>query len=140
MIGSTTMRTFALLLGSAALALSFSAASAKSVTERGEAQLALMLGSRTAGTPVACINTVSARPDALQVIDGVGVTFRKGDTIWVSRAKDPAKLRSTDVEKLDQLRPTELCSSDRIWTYDKFNGSLTGVVALTDFVPYTREG
>ena len=134
------MRTLALVLGSVALALSFSAASAKSVTERGEAQLALMLGSRTAGTPVACISTASARPDALQVIDGVGVTFKTGGTIYVSRATEPAKLRSTDVEQLDQIRPSELCSTDRIWTYDKADGSLTGVVALTDFVPYTREG
>ena len=134
------MRTLALVLCSAALALSFSAASARSVSERGEAQLALMLGSRSAGTPVQCINTVSARPDALQVIDGLGVVFKAGGTIWVSRASDPAKLRSTDVERIEQLRPTQLCSTDRIWTYDKADGSLTGVVALTDFVPYTREG
>ena len=134
------MRTLALLLGSAALAVSQFAASAKSVTERGEAQLTLMIGSRTAGTPVKCINIVSARPDALQIIDGMGVVFRQGGTIYVSRAVDPEKLRSTYVERLDRLLPTELCSSDRIWTYDKFNGSLTGVVALTDFVPYTREG
>ena len=113
------MRTLALILGGAALALSFSAASAKSVTERGEAQLALMLGSRTAGAPAKCISTVSARPDALEVIDGVGVVFKAGGTIWLSRASDPAKLRSTDVERVEQLRPTELCSTDRIWTYDK---------------------
>ena len=134
------MRILALLLGSAALAIAPFAASAKSVTERGDAQLALLIGSRTAGTPVKCINIVSARPDALQVIDGMGVVFRAGDTIYVSRAVDPAKLRSTDVEQLDRMLPTELCSSDRLWTYDKFTGNLTGVVGLTDFVPYTRAG
>jgi hypothetical protein len=134
------MRTLALVLGSAALALAISPASAKSVSERGEAQLALMLGSRTAGAPVECISTASARPDALEVIDGLGVVFKAGGTIWVSRAADPAKLRSTDVERVEQLRPSQLCSTDRIWTYDKFDGSPTGMVALTDFVPYTREG
>jgi len=134
------MKTVVLLLGSAALAISASAASAKSVTERGEAQLALILGSRTAGTPVKCINTVSARRDALEVIDGVGVIFKTGGTIYVSRAVHPEGLRSTDVERVDQMLPTQLCSTDRIWTYDKFSGSPTGVVALTDFVPYTRAG
>ena len=76
------MRILALLLGSAALAIAPFAASAKSVTERGDAQLALLIGSRTAGTPVKCINIVSARPDALQVIDGMGVSFcgRSADT------------------------------------------------------------
>jgi hypothetical protein len=134
------MRLSALILGSAALALPFSTAAAKPVTERGEAQLARILGSRTAGAPVKCIDTMSARRDALQIIDGVGLIFRTGNTIYLSRATDSAKLRSTDVEKLDRLRTTHLCSSDRIWTYDRFNGSLTGVVGLTDFVPYTRAG
>jgi hypothetical protein len=134
------MRTLALVLAGAALALSFPAA-AKSVTERGDAQVALILGSRTPGTPVKCINTLSARRDALQIVDGFGLIFKAADgTIYVSRATDPAKLRSTDVERLDQVRTTQLCSSDRIWTYDRFNGSLTGVVGLTDFVPYTRAG
>jgi hypothetical protein len=133
------MRTLALLLGAAALAMPFSA-SAKSVTERGEAQLAQILGSRQAGPPVKCINIISARPDALEIIDGLGVIFKSGGTIYVSRAVHPEKLRSTDVERLDRLRPTELCSSDRLWTYDRFTGALTGVVALTDFVPYTRKG
>jgi hypothetical protein len=117
-----------------------SAAGAKSVTEQGDAQLSLMLGSRTPGTPVECISTVSARPDALQVIDGVGVVFKSGATIYVSRVDDPAKLRSTDVEQVQRTRSTQLCRADRIWTYDKFNGSLTGMVRLQDFVPYTREG
>lgn len=134
------MKTLALALGSAALAMSFSAASAKPVTERGEAQLALMIGSRTAGTPVKCVNIVSARPDALEVVDGVGVVFKAGSTIYVSRAVHPEKLRSIDVERLDQSSPTELCSSDRLWTYDKFSGTPTGMVALTDFVPYSRQG
>ena len=134
------MKMLTFVLGSAALAMSFSAATAKSVTERGEAQLALMLGSRQAGASVRCINTVTARPDALEVIDGVGVIFKSGGTIWLSRAAQPEKLRSTDVQKVEQLLPTRLCSSDRIWTYDRFDGALTGVVALTDFVPYTRAG
>jgi hypothetical protein len=135
------MKTFALLLGSAALAMSLSPASARNaIQQQGEAQLTRILGGRTAGTPVKCINTITARRDALQVIDGVGVIFNAGDTIYLARAAEPDKLRWTDVDTLDQLRPTQLCSSDRIWTHDRHDGSFTGVVALTDFVPYTRQG
>lgn len=135
------MKSVPLFLGAAVLALAAFPVSAKNaIVEQGEAQLARIVEGRTAGPPVKCISTVSARRDALQVIDGLGVVFYAGPTIYVSRAADPAKLRYTDVDTLDQLRPTQLCSSDRIWTHDKHDGSLTGVVALTDFVPYTREG
>ena len=134
------MRKLALVLGSVALALTATAASGRSVVEMGEAQLARMIGSRSAGTPVKCINTLTVRPDALQVIDGVGVVFNAGKTIYVARAADPSKLRWTDVDTIDRVHSTELCSSDRIWTHDRHDGRLTGVVALTDFVPYTREG
>ncbi len=135
------MKTLVLALGSVALASAVSPVSAKSsISEMGDAQLARMLDGRLAGAPVKCISTISARPDALQVIDGVGLVFYAGKTIYVSRAADPDKLRWTDVQTIDQLRQTRLCSSDRIWTHDRHNGTFTGVVALTDFVPYTREG
>jgi hypothetical protein len=135
------MRTLALLLGGAAFAVALSPATAKSsISEKGDAQLARMLAGRTAGAPVKCISTMRTRPDALQVIDGVGLVFYAGKTIYVARAADPDKLRWTDVQTVDQLRQTRLCSSDRIWTHDRHNGTFTGVVALTDFVPYTREG
>ncbi|MGZ3249554.1 MAG: hypothetical protein ACXWIW_07475 [Croceibacterium sp.] len=135
------MKTLTLVLGSAALAVAASPTSAKSsISEMGDAQLARMLDGRVAGAPVKCISTISARRDALQVIDGVGLVFNAGKTIYVSRAADPDKLRWTYVQTIDQLRQTRLCSSDRIWMHDRHNGTFTGVVALTDFVPYTREG
>mgnify|MGYP001544778484 CR=1 FL=1 len=135
------MKAAALVIGGAALALAIAPAGATGwQVKQGEAQLARIIADRTAGAPVKCISTVSARPDALQVIDGVGVVFYGGKTIYVGRAAEPDKLRWTDVEALDQILPTRLCSTDRIWTHDKHTGALTGMVALTDFVPYTREG
>jgi len=135
------MKTLTLVLGSAALAIAVSPASAKSsISQKGDAQLARMLDGRTAGAPVECISTISARRDALQVIDGVGLVFYAGKTIYVSRAADPDKLRWTDVQTIDQARQSRLCSSDRILTHDRHDGTFTGFVTLTDFVPYTREG
>jgi hypothetical protein len=124
-----------------ALALAASPAVGSSwQVEKGEAQLARIIDGRTPGTPVKCISTLTTRRNALQVIDGVGVVFNDGRTIYVARATEPDKLRWTDNAGVDRVLSTRLCSTDRIWTHDRYTGALTAVVALTDFVPYTHEG
>jgi len=63
-----------------------------------------------------------------------GVSRFLGGRLAAQLAADPQVER---VIGIDAIPPR---TADRLWTYDKFTGSLTGVVGLTDFVPYTRAG
>jgi hypothetical protein len=128
-----------LILAAAALALTGTAVSAKSTVEKGEAQLAKILGGRTAGEPMTCISvTVLGRQ--LKIIDGVGVTYRRGDTIYVSRVDRPENLRWTDRSRFDSTTPGKMCAGDRLWTSDIKTGTPSGSVQLLEFVPYARQG
>ena len=104
----------------------------------GEAKLAKLLDRRKPGKPVSCITTAYRIPNGLQVIDGVGVVYDAGDTIYVSRATNPERLRWTDRPMFDRSDPSRLCASDRIITRDRVLDVQTGVVFLKDFVPYTK--
>jgi hypothetical protein len=125
------------ILAAAALALTGGAAAAKSTVEKGEAQLAKMIGGRTAGEPTNCIS-ITTLGNKLKVIDGVGVTYRLGNTIYVSRVDHPENLRWTDRSRFDSNTPGKMCAGDRLWTTDIKTGTPTGSVQLLEFVPYTR--
>jgi hypothetical protein len=131
------MKTLTTILAGAALALTGTAASAQSYVEKGEAKLARMLEGRTAGEPVQCITT--PRSNKLEVIEGVGVVYDAGDTIYVSRPSDPRQLGRMDVVVIDRLG-SQLCKTDVNRTIDRSHGHVTGVVFLSDFVPYTKNG
>ena len=136
------MNTPALFLGALALTLSPTVGSAKDTAAgQGEAKLAKLLDGRAAGTPTSCIDTpYRMAGGGLQVIDGVGLVYDAGKTVYVARATDPQVLRWTD--RLDSTRAvsTRLCVSDHFWTSDRATGAQTGVVFLKDFVPYTKAG
>jgi hypothetical protein len=136
------MRTATLFLGALALALSPGAGSAKNASaQQGEAKLAKLLHGRAAGTPTGCIDTPYRLAEGgLQVIDGVGVVYDAGKTVFVARATDPQALRWTDRLDAHRAVSTRLCVSDRFWTRDRASGAQTGVVHLRDFVPYTKAG
>ena len=136
------MNASALFLGALALAVSPATGSAKSASARqGEAKLAKLLRGRAAGTPTHCIETPYRLADGgLQAIDGVGVVYDAGKTVFVARATDPQALRWTDRLDAPRAVSTRLCVSDRFWTRDRANGAQTGVVHLQDFVPYTKAG
>jgi hypothetical protein len=131
------MQKVVIAMAAAALALTGSAAAAKSTVEKGEAQLARMLTGRTAGAPQECI-TIIGVGERLKVIDGVGVTYRLGDTIYVSRVDQPENMRWTDKSRFDGMTPGKMCAGDKLWTYDASNHNPTGTLRLLDFVPYTR--
>lgn len=131
------MQKTVLALAAAALALTGGAASARSATEKGEAQLAKMVGGRTPGAPTECIS-INGLGNKLKVIDGVGVTYRLGSTIYVSRVDRPENLRWTDRSRFDGMTPGKMCAGDKLWTTDIKTGTPTGSVELLEFVPYTR--
>lgn len=136
------MKVLALFLGGFALASAAAPGPAKSTAdEQGEAKLAKLLRGRTAGAPVSCIETpYRMSGGGLQVIDGVGIVYDAGKTVFVARASDPHALRWSDRLDASRAVTTRLCVSDRFWTRDRATGLQTGVVFLRDFVPYTQEG
>lgn len=127
-----------ILIAAGALALAGSAASASTLTEKGEARLARILEGRTAGVPASCIDTM--RPDKMQVIDGVAVVYDAGRTIWVARPVDPHMLRPTDALVINRFSAHRLCVQESMRTIDRYDHFPTGVVFLQDFVPYTKNG
>lgn len=130
------MKTFATILAGAALAVSgVAAASAETLAERGEARLAKMLEGHVAGEPVSCITANRSRN--LQVIEHVGVVYDDGDTIYVARPSNPRSLGSMDVPVIERFG-SQLCKQDLTKTIDRYNGHVSGVVFLSDFVPYTK--
>ena len=131
------MTRLALILAGAALALTgATAASAKqSLAERGEARLARMLEGRTAGEPQRCISAM--RSNDIRVIEHVGIVYDAGGTIYVARITDPRMLDPWEVPVIERFG-SQLCSTDIIRTVDRSGGFFTGVVFLSDFVPYRR--
>ena len=131
------MTRLALILAGAALALTgATAASAKqSLAERGEARLARMLEGRTAGEPQTCISAM--RSNDIRVIEHVGIVYDAGGTIYVARITDPKMLDPWEVPVIERFG-SQLCSTDIIRTVDRSGGFFTGVVFLSDFVPYRR--
>lgn len=132
------MKNLALILASAAMALTATAATASPTSEQGEARLARMLAGRTAGQPVSCIDTMNS--NKLQVIDEVALVYDAGKTIYVARPVDPRELKRTDAIVMDRFSPTRLCVQEPMRTIDRYDGYPTGSVFLKDFVPYTKNG
>jgi hypothetical protein len=134
------LKTFALIVGGAALALAGSAASAGHISaaerQKGEAKLARLLEGRVAGEPVSCINTM--RTNRLEVIEGVALVYNAGKTIWVARPLDPMMLGRDDAVVMDRFSPSRLCVQEQMRTVDRYDHFHTGVLFLKDFVPYTR--
>ena len=131
------MKTLALILAGAAMALTGAAASAETRAEKSEASLAKMLGGRTAGEPVRCINTFGSH--GLHVMDHIGLVYDAGRTIYVARTRNPDQLDSWDVPVIERFG-SQLCSNDIMRTVDRSSGHITGALFLDDFVPYTKNG
>ena len=63
---------------------------------------------------------------------------RLGDTIFVQRTRDPARIDASDTLVTNRFGPTQICRLDMMTTIDRFTGIFTGSVFFVDFVPYTR--
>ena len=131
------MKTFAMILGGAALALTGSTSALAKKADDNEAKLARMLEGRTAGEPVNCISALQS--SRIEVIEHVGIVYDAGSTIYVARPTDPRQLGRNDIVVIDRFGG-QLCANDVIRTVDRHQGYTTGAVFLDKFVPYNREG
>jgi hypothetical protein len=129
------MKTPSWFIAAAALALTAAAHSAGKA-EAGESKLARMLEGRTAGEPVSCIP--SFKGTRFEVIEGIGMVYKSGDTIYVARPTNPESLGRDDVLVIDRLG-SQVCNTDIVRTIDRTGGYFTGVVFLGKFVPYTKQ-
>jgi hypothetical protein len=131
------MRTLALILAGAAMALTGAAVSAATPAEKSEATLAKMLEGRTPGEPVKCISALNS--NRIRVLDHVGIVYDAGNTIYVARATNPNHLDHWDIPVIERFGG-QLCTNDIMRTVDRSSGHFTGPLFLNDFVPYTRRG
>ncbi|WP_305097864.1 hypothetical protein [Croceibacterium aestuarii] len=133
------MKTFLSCIAGAAIAFgAISPAVAGDRVARGEERLAKLIDGRTAGEPVSCINTL--RSDSPEIIDQVAMVYGHGKTIYVARPAQPRQLDTSDILVINRFSPSQLCVQDQMHTIDRSSGMTTGIVFLTEFVPYTREG
>lgn len=104
--------------------------------EKWEAKLTEMLvGFQPSGEKLGCITAF--RSNRIRVIPYVGVVYDNGDTLYVARAVDPDMLRESSVPVFKRFS-SQLCRTDVLRTFDRYNPSFTGVLFLEDFVRYTR--
>ena len=123
-------RTAALAL--TALALSSPAAAGKTT---GQEKLAKLLDGRTAGEPTNCVpHRASAR---LYVIDETALVYDTGSTIYVNYTQHPESLDDGDYLVVRDPSPS-LCRTTQITTRDRSGNMFSGVVFLSDFIPYKR--
>lgn len=129
------MRKIISAIALGALALSGGAVVAKE-KKTGEQELAELLEGRVAGEPMQCIPTFRSN-DSLSIIDGTAIVYKDGRTVYVNRTAHPETLDWNDVLVINRFTGSQLCKLDRVTTVDRGAGFFSGVVFLTDFVPYT---
>ena len=124
-----------LLAGSAVLAQD-SAETEAPMEEKSKGQIKLdkLLDGKEAGEPSRCIRTVGS--GSLRIIDGTAIVYKRGDTVWVNRTRNPRHLDDSDVMVIRKFSGSQLCRLDTITTVDRYNQFYTGNIFLTDFVPY----
>lgn len=129
------MKAPGLIIAAAALAFTGVPAMSADRAEENEARLAKMLEGRTAGEPVTCISAYNGR--GLEVIEGVGLVYKAGDTIYVARPTTSGSLGANDVVVINRFGG-QLCHTDVVRTVDRQGGYTTGVLFLEKWVPYSK--
>lgn len=94
-----------------------------------------LIEGRVAGEPTSCINTF--RSNRLRVVENVGLAYERGDTLWVARASNPRNLGPWDVPIIERTG-SQLCRHDVNRTIDRSSGMFSGILFLSDWVPYTE--
>lgn len=118
----------ALTAGVAALAVGSQPASSETSAEKAAAQLARMLDGRVAGEPEDCILLRPIR--RMTVLEGQGLVFHSGTTLWINRTADPAAIRKWDTFEFRAF-------GQRLCSYDTVNGR-QGPIDLVAFVPWRK--
>ena len=129
------MRICAAAVPIAAL-LAAASAHAETAQERGEAQLARMLGDRIAGQQVECFHWTNAtRP---VVIDRVALVYDTGPTLYVARPANAELLDPRDTIRVTRSSSQRLCTRDKFYVVTREGGLITGRAEIEGFVPYAR--
>jgi hypothetical protein len=104
--------------------------------ERGEAELARVLGGRVPGKPVDCIDLRSA--GSSHIIDRTAIVYGSGGTLYVNRPRSGAPSLDSDDILVTRTSGSQLCSLDTVRLVDRGSRIPSGFIALDKFVPYAR--
>lgn len=102
----------------------------------GEKKLAKLLEGRVAGEPTSCIRTPPN--DRVRVIDDTAIVYGRGKTIYVNRTSRPSDIDDRDTMVIRRFSGSQLCKTDIVTTIDRGSQMFSGVIFLSEFVPYTR--
>ena len=103
---------------------------------KGEKELAKLLEGRVAGEPASCIRTPPN--DRVRVIDDTAIVYGRGKTIYVNRTSRPSDIDDRDTMVIRRFSGSQLCKTDTVTTIDRGSQMFSGVIFLSEFVPYTR--
>ena len=103
---------------------------------KGEKELAKLLEGRVAGEPTSCIRTPPN--DRVRVIDDTAIVYGRGKTIYVNRTSRPSDIDDGDTMVIRRFSGSQLCKTDTVTTIDRGSQMFSGVIFLSEFVPYTR--
>lgn len=103
---------------------------------KGEKELAKLLEGRVAGEPTSCIRTPPN--DRVRVIDDTAIVYGGGKTIYVNRTSRPSDIDDRDTMVIRRFSGSQLCKTDTVTTIDRGSQMFSGVIFLSEFVPYTR--
>ncbi|MBT8389985.1 MAG: hypothetical protein HKP43_05895 [Altererythrobacter sp.] len=103
---------------------------------KGEKELAKLLEGRVAGEPTSCIRTPPN--DRVRVIDDTAIVYGRGKTIYVNRTSRPRDIDDHDTMVVRRFSGSQLCKTDIVTTIDRGSQMFSGVIFLSEFVPYTR--
>lgn len=103
---------------------------------KGEKELAKLLEGRVAGEPTSCIRTPPN--DRVRVIDDTAIVYVRGKTIYVNRTSRPSDIDDRDIMVIRRFSGSQLCKTDTVTTIDRGSQMFSGVIFLSEFVPYTR--
>lgn len=102
----------------------------------GEKKLAKLLEGRVAGEPTSCIRTPPN--DRVRVIDDTAIVYGRGKTIYVNRTSRPSDIDDRDTMVIRRFSGSQLCKTDIVTTIDRGSQMFSGVIFLSEFLPYTR--
>lgn len=103
---------------------------------QGEAKLAKMIEGRSAGAPVSCLPV--ARSTSSTKIEGVGMVYQRGRTLFVNRFQDGCPSLTAFRGIVTRTPSTQICRGDIARVVDFVNGIEGGSCVLGEFVPYEK--
>ena len=116
------------------LLLSGCAATPHRTAETGEAELALLIGDRTPGAPVHCINMRHVRSS--RIVARTAIVYQISRSLfYVNQPLSGAEALATDAVLLSRTPTGTLCDGTIVHLLDS-DLNQQGAVALSTFVPY----